>query len=220
MARAVPLAAALGVLFMAGGCATASVRPQRVVSTEVSVPSTTSASAQGTADSSSRPVSAARVRSTAHRPRWASGAGAPAFPVPADVHQRSIDAVALAGAVAMASADTAVDRDDPEHTAVRAAWAGWLTPAYAHRVLTARIVGPPGTEWDTWCRHRAYVVVTASPSGEDHPPDTATVAARKVVLHERVVGRDGWRAAMPSVVVAVVVRKLHEVWRIDSDQPG
>lgn len=162
----------------------------------------------------------ASLRSARPRPRWASGAGAPAFPIPADVNQRSIDAVAQTGALALASADTAVDRDEPQHTAVRAAWAGWLTPEYAHRVLTAQIVGPSGIRWDTWFRHRAYVLVTAGPSGEDHPPDTATVAARKVVLHERVIGRDGWHATLPNAVVAVVVNKVNDVWRIDSDQPS
>jgi capsid protein len=126
----------------------------------------------------------------------------------------------LAGARALASAYTAVDRDDPEHTAVRAAWAGWLTPDYAHRVLTAKIVGPLGVEWDTWYRHRAYVMVTAQPSGEDHPPDTAAVAARKVVLRERAVGRDGWRGAPTTAVVVVVLKKVNKVWRIDSDEPS
>jgi hypothetical protein len=159
-------------------------------------------------------------RSTLSRPRWASGVGAPAFPTPRDVDQHSIDAVALAGARAFASADTAVDREDPQHTAVRAALARWLTPDYAHRVLTAKIVGPLGVEWDTWYRHRAYVMVTAQPSGEDHPPDRAALAARKVVLRERAVGRDGWRGAPTTAVVVVVLKKVNKVWRIDSDEPS
>jgi hypothetical protein len=159
-------------------------------------------------------------RSAGQRARWASGAGAPAFPIPTEVNQHSIDAVALAGAAAMASADTAVDRGEPQHTAVRAAWAGWLTPSYAHRVLTAKIDAPPGIRWDTWYSHRAYLVVAPTASGEDHPPDTPATAARKVVLHERVIGRDGWQDAPTTVVVAVVVKKVHEVWRIDSDQPS
>jgi hypothetical protein len=126
--------------------------------------------------------------------------------------------VALAGTTALASADTAVDGADPHHTAVRAAWAGWLTPRYARRVLTAKIVGPAGLEWDTWSRHRAYVVVNARPSGEDHPPDTSELAARKVLLRERAVGRDGWHSEWMTVVIVVVLKKVNDVWRIDSDE--
>ncbi|HZC72730.1 MAG TPA: hypothetical protein VE442_18675 [Jatrophihabitans sp.] len=139
------------------------------------------------------------------------------------MNQHSIDAVALGGATAMASADTAVD-DNPQHTALRAAWAGWLTPRYAQQIQTAKITSPPGAQWDTWYRHRGYVVVAASLSGDDHPPDTATAAARKVVLRERPVGRDGWRDDPTTVVVAVVLQKVDSktgnVWRIDSDQPS
>jgi hypothetical protein len=103
---------------------------------------------------------------------------------------------------------------------MRAAWAGWLTPDYARSVLGAQIAGPAGVEWDTWSRHGAYLVVSPQLSGEDHPPDTATVAARKVVLRERAVGRDGWRDEPMTVVVVVVLRKVNDVWRIDNDQPS
>jgi hypothetical protein len=158
-------------------------------------------------------------RHRAARPVWASGAGAPPFPVPSGVDQHSVDAVALAGAAALASVDTAVD-PVPQQTAVRAAAAGWLTPGYARRVRDAQIIGPAGAIWDSWFRHRAYLTVTATPSGEDHPPDTALYAARKVVLREHAVGRDGWRARTSTVVVAVVVEKVNNVWRIASDTPS
>lgn len=148
---------------------------------------------------------------------WASGFGAPPFPRPSSVNQHSPDAVALTGACAMASADTAVD-DDPEHTAVRAALAGWLTPRYAHAQVHAAISGPAGAEWSTWTRHRAYVVVTARLSGDDRPPNTATAAARMVLITARAVGRDGWRSKAETAVVAVVLKRVDGVWRIDDEQ--
>jgi hypothetical protein len=148
---------------------------------------------------------------------WASGAGAPAFPRPDSVDERSVDAVALAGARALASADTAVDTQ-PQHTAVRAALAGWLTPAFACAQSRASIEGPPGAEWDAWVRHRAYVVVRATLSGDDHPPDSPTTAARMVQLTEQAIGRGGWRDKTVTAVVAVVLNNVHGVWRIDSDQ--
>jgi hypothetical protein len=127
--------------------------------------------------------------------------------------------VALTGACALASADTAVD-SGPQHTAGRAALAGWLTPAYANAQLRASIAAAPGARWDTWARHRAYVVVTAKLSGDDHPPDTATVAARMVLLTEQAVGRDGGRDKAMTAVVAVVLKKVNGVWRIDNVQPS
>lgn len=151
------------------------------------------------------------------RPKWASGPGALAFPTLSSVNRHSVDTVAVDGARAFASTDTAVDRQ-PQDTAVRAALAGWLTPAYADAQLTANVADAPGAQWDTWTRHRAYVVVTARLSGDDHPSDTATVAARMVLLTERPVGRDGWRGKPINAVVAVVVKRVNGVWRIDSDQ--
>jgi hypothetical protein len=117
----------------------------------------------------------------------------------------------------MASADTVVD-DQPQHTAVRAAMAGWLTSALARAQLQASITAPPGAQWDTWTRHRAYVVVTANLSGDDHPPDTATVAVRKVLVTEQAVGRDGWRDKPLTAVAAVVLKRVDGEWRIDNDQ--
>lgn len=150
---------------------------------------------------------------------WASGPGAPSFPLPSSVDQHSADAVALAGARALASADTAVD-PRPQHTAVRAALAGWLTPTYGHEQLAATITAATTAQWNTWTRHHAYVVVTARLSGDDHPPDTVTAAARMVLLTERPIGRDGWRGSVTTTVVAVVLKKINGNWRIDNEFPG
>jgi hypothetical protein len=175
-----------------------------------------------------RRVPATSLRSTsylrteptvAHRLEPASVAAAPPFPRPQSVDQESIDAVALDGARALASADTSVD-PRPQHTAVRAAQAGWLTPAYAREQLHASLVAAPGAEWNVWTRHRAYLLVSSRLSGDDHPADTATVAARVVLLTEQPIGRDGWHGDPVTSVVAVVLMKVNHVWRIDSDQPG
>jgi hypothetical protein len=237
MARAIESVAALGFLAIVAGCSASGAGQQPKLATRspgwsavgipagpapglTPIPAAIPASSPPRSSFSTHERASPSHPRPPSRPRWASGIGAPAFPTPADVDEHSIDAVAVAGATALVSADTAVDADDPQHTAVRAAWAGWLTPDFARRVLTAKIVGPAGIEWDTWYRHRAYLAVTARPSGEDHPPDTATVAARKVVLHEQAVGRDGWRDAPSTVVVVVVLKKVNDVWRIDGDQPS
>jgi hypothetical protein len=154
---------------------------------------------------------------TTGRPAWASGSGAPPFPRRAEFVDRTPDAVAVNGARAVASSDTAVD-PEPEHTALRAALAGWMTPRYASYQLHASIVGPPGAMWTTWMRHRAYVVATTRLSGDDHPPDTATRAARMVLVTERAVGRDGWRGDQQTTVVAVLLERIDGTWRIDSDK--
>ncbi|MDT4905110.1 MAG: hypothetical protein QOH52_3126 [Pseudonocardiales bacterium] len=174
------------------------------------------------APASSAPTSIttrSNLRSSSRSPRssWAPGPGAPSFPLPASVDQRSADVVAVTGARAAASADTLVDHN-PQHTAVRAARAGWLTTQFARNVVAATIVGPPSTRWTEWTRHRAYVAVTARLSGDDHLPDAPTGAARMVLLTERPVGRDGWRGNPSTVVVAVLLKKVNGVWRIDSDQ--
>jgi hypothetical protein len=119
----------------------------------------------------------------------------------------------------MANADTIVD-PEPEHTAVRAALVGWLTPAYARAQLHASVVDDPVADWTSWTRHRAYIVATARLSGDDHPPDTPTVAARMVLITQQAVGRDGWRGRPTSGAVAVVLMRINRAWRIDSDQPS
>lgn len=163
----------------------------------------------------------ARAGSPAPPPNrgWASGPGAPAFPRPQSVDQQSADAVALAGTRALVSADTIIDQR-PQDTAVRAANAGWLMLAYAQAQFDASTSAPPGAQWDSWTRHRAYVVVTAHLSGDDHPPDTARVAVRKVLLTEQAVGRDGWHDVVKAYVIAVVLKKVNNEWRIDRELPS
>ena len=178
-----------------------------------------SAPAQPTSTTADPSTPGETSRPAPQRPRWASGAGAPAFPQPQSIDQHSADAVALHGARALASADTTVDRL-PQNTASRAALAGWLTPTFARTQLHGSLTAPPGAQWDSWVSHRAYLVVSAALSGDDHPPDIPTVAARMVRLTERPVGRDGWRGTATSAVVAVVLENVNGVWRIDNDQPS
>lgn len=140
-----------------------------------------------------------------------------ALPLPRSVDRLSADAVAVTGAEALARADTSLD-DSPNDTAVRAAHDGWLTPQFARNVESATISGSSGAQWTEWTRHRARVVVTGRLSGDDHPEDTPTTAARAVVLTLCPVGRDGWRGRPSIEVVGVVLKKINNLWRIDSDQ--
>jgi hypothetical protein len=141
----------------------------------------------------------------------------PTLPAPSSIDRSSADTVAVVGARAIASADTLEDHN-PNQTAARAGRLGWLTPLFAHRVQSAVIVGSSGAQWARWTLHRAFVVATARLSGDDHPPDTRTTAARMVVLTVHAVGRDGWRDHQSTEVVSVVLKKIHGFWRIDSDQ--
>jgi hypothetical protein len=181
--------------------------------------------------SSSRTSSAPAPTSTAPATPWAStslpasGAsttvqGASAFPVPGDVDGRSADAVAIGGAAAVASVDTAVDAD-PNSPAVRAARAGWFTAAYAKANIEAGpLPGPPGVQWNEWVAHRAFARVSARLGGDDHPPDGASVAARQVQVTQTPIGRDGWRGAQVVTFEAVVLRMTTKGWRIDAIQPS
>lgn len=213
-------------LLLASTCACSSARPSRGTEhprsarwSAVGVPAREAP--ETSSDATSGAGSSAPVGVPSMSP-WQAGQLRPApkaMPEPQSVDQHSADAMALGGAQALASADTFIDHQ-PQDTAVRAARAGWLTPAYGRAQLTASLTAPPGTEWDTWTRHQAYVVVTAKLGGDDHPPDTATVAARMVLLTEQAIGRDGWRDNRTTSVVAVVLKQVNHVWRIDSDQPS
>lgn len=156
----------------------------------------------------------------ASRPVWASGRGAPAFPDPRRADGRSVDAVALGSATAVASSDTTVDNSD-QHTAIRASQSGWMTPTYGAAQLQGANLPPSEPAlWSTYTNHRAYLVVTGQISGDDHPADTAAIAVRQVVLRIQPVGRDGWRGTKTTEVAAVVLHKINNVWRLDNDEPS
>jgi hypothetical protein len=144
---------------------------------------------------------------------------APALPLPetSSVDGQDPDAVALAGVQALEQFDTAVDAD-PNDTARRAAAAGWLTPAFAQRVRTYRPVAAPGVTWSDWAAHRAYVQVTTSLAGDEHPPDSATTAHRQVAVQLNPVGRDGWTGPTQAVMTFVTVSLLDGQWRLASAQ--
>jgi hypothetical protein len=140
------------------------------------------------------------------------------MPLPAGVNQHSADAVALAGSITAAMSDTALD-SQPETTTQRAARAGWFTPAFAKANLNAgTLPGPPGAQWNSWTAHRAYLRVTGILGSDDHPPDTATTAARQVIVTLTPIGRDGWRGAPITQVEAVRLNLLAGAWRIDDVQ--
>jgi hypothetical protein len=145
--------------------------------------------------------------------------GSPALPLPevSSVDGRNPDAVALAGVQALEQFDTAVDVD-PNDTARRAAAAGWLTPAFAQQVRTYRPVAAPGATWSEWAAHRAYVQVTTSLAGDEHPPDSATTAHRQVAVQLHPVGRDGWTGPAQAAMSFVTLSLLDGQWRLASAQ--
>ncbi len=119
--------------------------------------------------------------------------------------------MATAGVRTLLAADTTVDAD-ANQTAVRAAAAGWLTPAYAAQVRQFAPVAAPGAVWNRWTAHRVYVRVTARLGGDDHPPGTAVTAYRQVTAVLRPVGRDGWHGAAVPVTVFVTVTHRPGGW--------
>jgi hypothetical protein len=169
---------------------------------------------------SSTPTAARPGRSTAPAaspyPRSSSTAS-PAVPMPdpASVDGSNVDAVALMAVRALKQSDTAVDAD-PNDTARRAI--GWLTPTFAGQVRAYPPIGGPGAQWNTWAAHQAYLDVTTSLAGEDHPPDTATTAYRQVVAVLRPVGRDGWHGDPVRQVVFASLARIDGRWRLDREQ--
>ena len=125
------------------------------------------------------------------------------------------NAAALTGVKAIESSDTTVDAD-PHDTVHRAA--AWLTPAFAAQVKAFPPVAAPGATWNTWAAHRAYLVVTTSLGGDEHPADTATTVYRQVVAVLHPIGRDGWHGAAVVDVVSVSLSRIGAQWRLASSQ--
>jgi hypothetical protein len=138
-------------------------------------------------------------------------------PSPAAVRGADVDAVALAAVKAIEASDTRLDAD-PNDTAKRAS--AWLTPAFAGQVRAYPPVAAPGATWNRWAAHHAYIKVTTSLAGDDHPADSATAAYRQVVAVLHPVGRDGWVGPAQTVVVFVTLAPVHGQWRLANEQPS
>lgn len=143
--------------------------------------------------------------------------GTPAAPIPptAAVNGADVDAVALAGVKAIEASDTTLDAD-PNDTVKRAA--AWLTPSFARQVRAYPPVAASGASWNEWAAHRAYLTVSTSMAGDEHPADSASAAHRQVIAVLRPVGRDGWTGTPQTVVVFVTLAPVHGHWRLASAQ--
>jgi len=143
--------------------------------------------------------------------------GTPPVPVPAPatVSGADVDAVALAAVKAIESSDTRLDAD-PNDTAKRAS--AWLTPAFAAQLRAYPPVAAPGATWNLWAAHHAYIEVSTSLAGDDHPVDSATAAYRQVVAVLHPLGRDGWAGPAQTTVVFVALAPVHGQWRLSSEQ--
>lgn len=168
------------------------------------------ASAPAASSSSAPTVSASPYPSSP-----ASGPPAVPLPAPAAVSGASVDAAALTGVKAIEAADTTLDAD-PNDTVKRAS--AWLTPGFAAQVRAYPPVAAPGAQWNEWGAHRAYVTVTTSLAGDDHPVDSAARAYRQVVAVLHPIGRDGWRGPAQTKVVFVTLAPVHGRWRLATAQ--
>lgn len=112
--------------------------------------------------------------------------------------------------------DTAID-SGPYDASVRAADAGWLTPAYAKRLRTHQSRSVPGTQWREWAGHHASTVVTLE-KAEDAaiPPDTGTQAWRQWAVTASPHGRDRWTGEPTTVVayVQLIRAAAGQAWRV------
>jgi hypothetical protein len=135
---------------------------------------------------------------------------------PGDVDQENADAVGRGALTVMWTFDTAID-SGPYDAGLRAADAGWLTPAYAKRLRTHRSRSVPGGQWREWTGHHASTVVTLE-KAEDAaiPPDTGTETWRQWAVTASPHGRDRWTGE-PTVVVAYVQltrAAAGQAWRV------
>jgi hypothetical protein len=144
-----------------------------------------------------------------------SGISGPAAPSPGAVNGADVDAVALAAVKAMEASDTTLDAD-PNDTVKRAS--SWLAPGFARQVRAYPPAAAPGAAWNQWVAHRAYVRVSTSLAGDDHPAGSATEACRQVVAVLRPAGRDGWAGPAQTAVVFVTLAPVHGQWRLASAQ--
>jgi len=174
-------------------------------------PTSTSTTSAGRAPSSSTASSGGGPAGPRPAPRRAGG-GSPAEPAPSPTPRSSATPAAAAVGAARAWAASDTDSDaDPNATTRRAA--AWLTPTLAAQVRAFHSAAAPGARWALWTAHRAYLRVQARLSGDDHPVDTATGAARAVLVTATPIGRDGWRGPVARFVVVVSLARTPAGWR-------
>jgi len=152
-----------------------------------------------------------------HPTATATGSPAALAPGPSTVRESGVNAVALAGVKAIEQADTKLDAD-PNDTAKRAA--AWLTPTFTAQVRAYPPVSAPGATWNEWAAHQAYLVVTVSLAGDDHPADSSTTASHQVIAELHPIGRDGWRGAVRTETVFVTLSAAGGRWRLASAKSG
>ncbi|WP_218058264.1 hypothetical protein [Streptomyces sp. Wb2n-11] len=140
------------------------------------------------------------------------------IPSPDDVDQKDAGAVSRAALQAMLTFDTTVDTGRTE-ASVRAADAGWCTPAYAAKLRSATSRSGPGAAWNSWATHRAYTTVELTPADEaGRPADTATTAYRQWAATITPRGRDRWTGE-PEMLTAFVELTRSQAgapWRVNS----
>ena len=149
----------------------------------------TTATARSGASATMQSIASRSVPATG-RPTGSSGAPRGGLPDPAGVEGARPDAVARWVLNAWCGYDTALDYG-PSDTARRAV--PLLTPALATTVRQAAPIAAPGAAWNTWARAHAYATVHLTPSGDDHPPDSALQAYRsylvEITLHAEATTR-------------------------------
>ncbi|WTW97668.1 hypothetical protein OG216_31910 [Streptomycetaceae bacterium NBC_01309] len=138
----------------------------------------------------------------------------PGVPAVGDVDRTDAVATARAAVATMWASDTATDASERE-ASLRAA--PYLVPELAAQMRRDAPVAGPGTEWQEWARHRAYLAVTAELADEmGKPPDTTATSVHTLQVTVTPIGRDGWRGAPRTHTVMIsLVRADAGPWQVD-----
>ncbi|MFD7285451.1 hypothetical protein [Streptomyces sp. NPDC059863] len=135
---------------------------------------------------------------------------------PQDVDQTDADVVGEGTLTALWTYDTTTD-SGPHDAQLRAAEAGWLTPAYADQVRAHRPKSVPGAQWREWAGHRARTTVAVKKTEDAaKPPDTGTEAWRQWTVTATPKGRGGWTGdpVVDSVYVHLTRTTTDKPWRV------
>jgi hypothetical protein len=96
----------------------------------------------------------------------------------------------------------------------------WYTPSDGTAVRAELATGPVGAQWIEWTAHKVVTAVTVIAVGDTGaPPDTATTAARQLIVKVTPHGQRGWNS-MPDYYICFVrlVRSTPGPWDVSNLQ--
>jgi hypothetical protein len=169
----------------------------------------TSSTQAGPSPSSSTPATSTSSRPSSSTPT------APPTPNPADVNGTDPSSAALYVVRTMYQVDTTTDHGWSD--ALRRA-SVLLTSDYAAAVSAAPTPAPDA-QWQEWAGHKAFTTATITPSPEDKPADTTSLAYRAYQVTITPTGRDGWHGEEQHLVALVTLKHEAGGWVVAQVDP-